>query len=226
TVVDWRTPIIDELTAATSHANLPIDASAIAALADEWRLGYGLGTRDIETGALPWQTVDQLHRSILDSLLPTYHLEALTEDQRTHLNLAWHRLTPWPDSVEGLTKLKKHHTIATLSNGNIELLTNMAQHANLPWDHILSAELFRHFKPHPDVYLGAAHHLNLYPNQLLMVATHAGDLRAAARQGLRTAYIPRPLEHGPDRPQPGKSPEDHFDIEVSSLVELAGVLGV
>ena len=233
TVVDWRTPIIDELTAATSHAGPNLDSDIdgaapapelLATLADDWRRAYGEATADVNAGLLPWQTVDHLHRTALDNLLIHHHLTALTEDQRNHLNRAWHRLTPWPDAVQRLTALKQRYTIATLSNGNISLLTNMAKHAALPWDLILSAELFNHLNPHPDVYTGAAHLLGLHPNEVLMVATHPGDLRAAATQGLRTAYIPRPLEYGPTRPQPGKADDDHFDIEVTTLVELAEVL--
>jgi 2-haloacid dehalogenase len=137
----------------------------------------------------------------------------------------WHRLDAWPDAVEGLTLLKQRRVIATLSNGNVSLLVGMAKHAGLPWDAVLSAELFGHFKPAREVYLGAARLLGLRPEQVMMVATHAGDLRAAAGQGLQTVYIPRPLEWGSERAQPGKREGDRFDVEVGSLVELAGVLG-
>lgn len=224
TVVDWYTPITHELTTAATNAGLTPTTDTINTLALDWRRAYGEATADVNAALLPWQTVDHLHRTALDNLLIHHHLDAIPGDQRAHLNRAWHRLTPWPDAIEGLTALKQHYTIATLSNGNISLLTNMAKHAALPWDLILSAELFNHFKPHPDVYLGAARLLDLHPNQLLMVATHPGDLRAAATNGLRTAYIPRPSEYGPARPQPPKPEDDHFDLEVGSLVELAEAL--
>ena len=224
TVVDWRTPVIAEVeTAARSAGIEDIDAPAVA---DAWRAGYPRVMNEVREGTRPWAPIDTLHRAILDEdLAPNHGLAPLTEAQRTHLNLAWHRLTPWPDAVEGLTRLKANYTIATLSNGNVALLNNMAKQAGLPWDLILSAELFGHFKPDPEVYLGAARLLGLQPHEVMMVATHAGDLRAAAANGLRTAYVPRPLEWGPDRPQPGKRDDDAFDIEAEDFVELAEALG-
>lgn len=230
TVVDWRTPVIHEIqTAATAAGLTSIDA---AQMADEWRAGYPKIMQEVRQGTHPWAPIDTLHRTILETLIDKYALQSLTEEQRDTLNRAWHRLTPWPDAVEGLTKLKANYTIATLSNGNVALLNNMAKHAatldpqgrGLPWDLILSAELFGHFKPDPEVYLGAARLLGLQPSEVMMVATHAGDLRAAAAAGLRTAYIPRPLEWGPDRPQAGKRPDDTFDIEAADFMELAETL--
>ena len=220
TVVDWRSSIIREIEATAAQHNLEgIDAGQMA---DDWRAGYPRVMQDTREGTRPFATIDTLHRAILDEdLVPKYGLDTLSEDARTHLNLAWHRLDPWPDAVEGLTRLKQRYTIATLSNGNVALLNNMAKRAGLPWDLILSAELFGHFKPDPEVYLGAARLLALDPSEVMLVAAHPGDLRAAAAQGLRTAYIPRPLEWGPDRPFRGKRDDDTFEVEADDFVELA-----
>ena len=224
TVVDWRTSLIREIKSTAQTAG--IEAIDAPAMADAWRAGYPKIMQQVRDGTRPWAPLDTLHRAILDEdLIPSYALDTLTEDARDHLNRAWHRLDPWPDAVQGLTRLKQRYTIATLRNGNVALLVNMAKHGNLPWDAVLSAELFGHFKTDAEVYLGAARLLGLAPEQVMMVATHAGDLRAAASNGLRTAYIPRPLEWGPDRPQPGKRDDDVFDLEVGDLLELADVLG-
>jgi 2-haloacid dehalogenase len=223
TVVDWRTSVIREIQAtAVSEALEGIDAPAMA---DDWRAGYPRVMQETRDEKRPFATIDTLHRAILDEdLAPKHHLETLTEAARDHLNRAWHRLDAWPDSVAGLTQLKQRYTIATLSNGNVALLNNMAKRAGLPWDVVLSAELFGHFKPDPEVYLGAARLLGLTPSEAMMVAAHPGDLRAAAAQGLRTAYLPRPLEWGPDREFRGKREDDTFDLEVDSFVELTEVL--
>jgi len=195
TVVDWRSSIIRECKALARRKKLSADWDAFA---DAWRAGYRPAMARVRSGELPWMNIDQLHRLILDDLLGKFGIEGLTEDEIDHLNRAWHRLDPWPDARRGLALLKRRHLIATLSNGNVALLVNMAKHGRLPWDTVLSAELFRHYKPDPESYLGAAAILGCEPAQVMMVAAHKDDLRAAMACGLRTAFVCRPLEAGPN----------------------------
>jgi 2-haloacid dehalogenase len=192
TVVDWYGSVCADV----QRLGLPLSESDGAAFALAWRAGYAPAMQEVRTGALPWTNLDGLHRRILDKLLAERSL-VLQPEVADELNSVWHRLRPWPDSVAGLSLLKSKYTITTLSNGHVALLLNMAKHAGLPWDMVLSAELFGHYKPDPEVYLGAASMLGLQPAQVLMVAAHPSDLRAAAACGLRTAYVPRPLERGP-----------------------------
>ena len=194
TVVDWRSSVIAEGQALGARTGLQADW---AVLADAWRKGYFASMARVGRGELAWDTIDALHRQELDHLLPQHGLQALGEADRAHFNTVWHRLAPWPDTVAGLTRLKQRLTISTLSNGNLSLLVAMAKHGGLPWDAVLTAELFGRFKPDPAVYLGAARLLGLEPGQVLMVAAHPTDLVAARRAGLRTAYVPRPAEYGP-----------------------------
>ena len=149
----------------------------------------------------------------------------LSEPDKDHLNRVWHRLTAWPDSVAGLTRLRVRYILATLSNGNVALLTNMAKYAGLPWDCILSAELAKHYKPDPETYQMAADLLGLRPEQVMMVAAHKGDLRAAQAVGLRTAFVPRPMEHGPER-TPDLTPDPAFTVHAVDFNDLAAKLGV
>jgi 2-haloacid dehalogenase len=230
TVVDWRSSIIAEgqaLSKAKAKQNsLPeIDWPAFA---DAWRAGYvpamAKATAPSADGSTPWANIDVLHREILDSLLPRFGLDSLSDAERAHLNLIWHRLNPWPDSVRGLRLLKASYVISTLSNGNVSLLVNMAKHARLPWDCVLSSELARQYKPHPAVYHMAAHLLGLQPPEVLMVAAHPGDLRAAQKAGMRTAYVTRPFEHGPNpqhAPPPDALDDDAFDVVATDFVDLA-----
>ena len=220
TVVDWRGSLIAEGQEFSRSRHVQVDW---ARFADRWRAGYGPAMNLVRTGKLPWMTIDQLHRRILDELLVEFQIAGLAESDKDQLNHAWHRLRPWPDSVEGLTRLKRKFIIATLSNGNVSLLTNMAKHAGLPWDVILSAELAHHYKPDPEVYLAAARLLDLEPAQIMMVAAHPDDLAAAAKVGFKTAYVPRPLEHGPD----GKAAapkEQSFNVTAANFIELAHLL--
>lgn len=215
TVVDWRGSIIEE----GKSWGMDLDW---AAFADGWRAGYQPAMQQVRSGALGWTRIDDLHRMILDRLLPQFGLSGLNEEQRDRLNRVWHRLRPWPDAVEGLTRLKQSYIIATLSNGNVSLLTNMAKHAGLPWDCILSAELARHYKPDPEAYRTACDLLDLSPEQVLMVAAHTDDLRAAVAVGMRTAYVHRPLEYGPEHARPW--PTESFDLMAQDFVELAVLL--
>ena len=157
--------------------------------ADAWRAGYGPSMNRVRTGELPWTKLDVLHRMTLDRILVEFNLTTLSEAEKDALNHAWHRLRPWPDAVSGLTRLKKKFIIAPLSNGNIALMTDMAKHAGLPWDCILGAELVRHYKPDREVYQSAADFLGLATGEVMMVAAHLGDLRAAKAVGLHTAFV-------------------------------------
>jgi 2-haloacid dehalogenase len=217
TVVDWRGSIIREGRRLARRRKLKVDW---AAFADAWRDGYRPAMARVRSGELPWTRIDDLHRMILDGLLGRFGLRGLAEAEIDHLNRAWHRLEPWPDARAGLAKLKRRHVIATLSNGNVALLANMAKHAGLPWDCILSAELMRHYKPDPEVYLGAADLLGVRPAELLMVAAHKDDLRAARACGLKTAFVARPRERGPGV-KIDVSREPAFDLHARDFNDLA-----
>ena len=220
TVVDWRGSIIRELEAFGQTNGLDQDW---AAFVDNWRAGYAPAMDRVRRGELPWTKIDALHRMILDELLEEAGVDSLSGDDVEHLNRAWHRLDPWPDSIAGLTRLKQRFIITTLSNGNVSLLTNMAKRAGLPWDCVISAEPFRHYKPDPQAYLGCAELFDIPPGQLMLVAAHPEDLRSARRAGLLTAFVVRPLEHGPGRRLPEYSANE-FDLTAKDFVDLAGQL--
>ncbi|MDP3351614.1 MAG: haloacid dehalogenase type II [Hydrogenophaga sp.] len=217
TVVDWHGSITREV--ATLYPQVDADAFALA-----WRSGYQPAMQRVRSGELGWTLIDDLHRLILDDLLPRFGLTELTEAQKQHLNKVWHRLDPWPDTVAGLTRLKAKHTLCSLSNGNIGLLTNMAKRAGLPWDCVLSAEVFRAYKPDPATYLGVARVFDVAPSDVMLVAAHQDDLAAARACGLRTAYIERPLEFGAKHPK-DVSPDAANTFHAKSLVHLAEQLG-
>jgi 2-haloacid dehalogenase len=232
TVVDWRGSIIREGTQWGKEKGLQIDWGKFA---DRWRAGYSPSMNKVRTGQLPWTKLDALHRMILDDLLVEFKINGLTEEEKDRWNRVWHRLTPWPDSVEGLTRLQKNLVIATLSNGDVSLLVEMAKSAGLPWDTVLSAELFHHYKPDREVYLGAADLLGCKPAEVMMTAAHPDDLNAAKACGLRTALVPRPMERGsanagapPGNMAPrGATPPatgGSFDVVATDFIDLAAKL--
>jgi 2-haloacid dehalogenase len=217
TVVDWHGSIVREM----AQRFPAVDGDAFARA---WRAGYKPAMARVMSGELGWTLIDDLHRLILDGILPQFGLQHLDEAQRRELNRVWHRLDPWPDSVEGLARLKRKYTICTLSNGNIGLLTNMAKRAGLPWDCVLSAEVFRAYKPDPATYTGVARVFDLPVDKVMLVAAHHDDLAGARRCGLATAYVERPLEFGANQPK-DVSARPENDLHCASLVELAQRLG-
>jgi len=221
TVVDWRSSVTQEVAQLAKRKGLQVDAEKFA---DTWRAGYAPSMNRVRIGELPWTKLDRLHRMILDKLLVDFSITGLSEAEIDALNRAWHRLRPWPDSVSGLTRLKKKFIIAPLSNGNISLMTDLAKHSGLPWDCILGAELVRHYKPDREVYQSAADLLDLKVGEVMMVAAHLGDLRAAKGVGLRTAFVTRPLEYGPQG-KPDLQPDSSVDIAAKDFNDLAGQLG-
>lgn len=216
TVVDWHSSIVQEI----DNLNLEIDSNQFAL---DWRAGYRPAMDKVLSGELPWTSIDDLHRLILDELLIQYHISTLTEDQKTDLNLVWHRLNPWQDTVVALNKLKERYIICTLSNGNIRLLVDMAKNAQLPWDYIFSAENFQAYKPSPKTYLGVAELLNVLPNQVMMVAAHHSDLEAARSCGLFTAYIERPFEYGLSQLKDISTCAEN-DLHATDLLDLVHLL--
>ena len=220
TVVDWRTSIIREGELLGAAKGIRADWPAFA---DAWRAGYRPAMDRVGRGESGWQNIDALHRAILDELLARFSIGGLSEQEIDHLNRAWHRLMPWPDSVPGLNRLRARYVLSTLSNGNISLLVDMAKNAGLPWDCVLSGELIGKYKPDLDVYRMAARLLGVAAGELMLVAAHPPDLRAAQRAGLKAAYVPRPLEHGPGRRPEAADPA--FDVVASDFLDLAAKLG-
>jgi 2-haloacid dehalogenase len=221
TVVDWRRSIIREGEALGRAKGLSVDW---ARFADAWRGLYQPMLSRVRNGELPWTRLDDLHRMSLDRLLVDFGVPGLDEAEIDHLNRAWHRLDAWPDAVPGLTRLRRRFILATCSNGNVALMVNMARRAGLPWDAILGAEVARHYKPQPEAYLITVDLLGLRPDQCMMVAAHNGDLAAAAGCGLRTAFVPRPSEHGPGQGT-DLAPTRDWDVVAQDFVDLAAKLG-
>ena len=195
TIVDWRESLIADFMRWGESRGIDADWTA---LVDGWRGVYVASMEEVrkhpESG---YVILDVLHRRSLEKLVEKFSIKGLSNADLDHLTKGWHRLYPWPDSVAGLTRLKTKYIIAPLSNGNVALLTNMAKFAGLPWDLVLSAELFEHYKPDPETYLGVARLLGLKPGEVMMVAAHNYDLKAAQSYGLKTAFVARPTEYGP-----------------------------
>jgi 2-haloacid dehalogenase len=219
TVVDWRTGVAREARAFLERHAPGVDPFAFAAA---WRRRYQPAMDDVRSGRRPFVRLDVLHRENLEAVLPEFGIEpsSVPADALDELNLAWHRLDPWPDSVAGLTRLKQRFIIAPLSNGNIVLMLDMAKRAGLPWDAILGAEVARAYKPQPEAYLRTAEVLALRPEQVCMVAAHNGDLAAARNCGLKTAFVPRPEEHGPGQTT-DLEPEQDWTMVARDFVDLA-----
>ncbi|MFI9237418.1 haloacid dehalogenase type II [Streptomyces sp. NPDC053079] len=220
TMTDWRSSVSEELADIAGRAGLRADWPAVT---DAWRHRYRPFLHKVLAGDLPWRPLDELHRLALDDVLTEHGLGALGEADRDELVRAWHRLRPWPDAAPGLEILHGSRIVtATLSNGGVGLLTRLTKQAGLRFDCVLSAELATSYKPDPRVYLMAAELLEVEPRRLLMVACHPDDLEAAAKAGLRTAYVPRPREWGPDA-APVEPPVD-VDLIADDIVDLARAL--
>jgi 2-haloacid dehalogenase len=221
TVVDWRGSIIEEGAAWGKAKGINIDW---AKFADRWRAGYAPAMDKVRKGELPWTNLDSLHRMLLEDLLKEFRIEGLSEEEKDNWNRVWHRLKPWPDSVPGLTRLKRKYTIAPCSNGNVALLNDMAKHSGLPWDLILGAEVAKHYKPDREAYLTSVSLLGLKPEEVMMCAAHSGDLNSARSLGLRTGFIHRPHEYGPTR-QPDNAKPGDFDVVSENMLDLASKTG-
>ena len=223
TLVDWRTSVARDLESFARRKDLAgIDWTAFAV---EWRRLYQPSMEQVRSGKRPWTILDVLHRESLEQVVRKFGVRGLTEAELQYMTRAWHRLSPWPDVVPGLVRLRKRYLIAPCSNGNIALMVNLARHAGFPWDAILGAETSRAYKPKPEAYLASCRHLDLAPASVLMVAAHNSDLKAAKEQGLRTAFVPRPTEHGPGQTTDLAADPSCVDLPAADFVDLAKKLG-
>ena len=221
TVVDWRSSVIRELETFGAAKGIERDWTGFT---DKWRGLYQPAMEDVRSGRRVWTVLDELHRESLVRLLDEFSISGLSKAEIDHLNRAWHRLLPWPDSVEGLRRLKSRYIIGTQSNGNIALMVNLAKHGNLGWDVILGAETARAYKPRPESYLRNVALLGIEPGECMLVAAHNDDLAAASALGMRSAFVLRPAEYGPDQSKDLDAEED-WNIVAKSLIEVANKLG-
>src|SRR5271167_960700 len=223
TVVDWRSGVAREATPFLRRRGA--ESVDPLAFADAWRASYQPAMEQVRSGRRPFTRLDVLHRENLETILPDFGIDPATvpASELNELNLAWHRLDPWPDAVAGLTRLKTNFIIATLSNGNIALMLDMAKRAGLSWDAILGAEVVQAYKPTPEAYLRTADVLAMRPDQVCLVAAHNGDLAAASKCGFRTAFVERPSEHGPGQTSDLQA-EQAWDVIAPDFVALAEAL--
>ncbi len=222
TVVDWRSSVIRQCEAFGREHSVAADWGAFV---DDWRYdGYMGGIGRVIRGEAQFTTADNLHRAKLGALAAAAGWKGVSDVDLDALNHAWHLLDPWPDAVAGLERLRSRFVVSTLSNGNLSLLVDMARHAGLHWDAVLSADVTGAFKPDPLCYQAGARFLGLQPEQVMMVAAHKGDLQAAQKAGLKAAFIPRPLEAGPNR-DVDLSPDPAFQSIASDFHALADQLG-
>jgi 2-haloacid dehalogenase len=221
TVVDWRGSLIEDLPKLGKKDGLDTDWTSFA---DDWRGLYQPQMSRVRKGELPWTRIDDLHKEAFEMLLNKRSLKHPGEEGAWAFTHLWHKLRPWPDSVEGIGMMKKKYVVATLSNGNVALLINMAKNSGIPWDHCFSGETFHHYKPDPESYLGVVDSMYLEPHQVMLVAAHNGDLRAAQKCGLSTGFVHRPKEHGPNQKTDLKADGD-WDATGGSIIEVAKKIG-
>jgi 2-haloacid dehalogenase len=221
TLVDWRASILDELRALGRSRGIERDWEAFL---DDWKSAYRPGMDKVNRGEWPWTTIDVIYGRRLDEVLRAHAITGLAEADREHLNRAWWRLRPWPDTVAGLTRLRHRYVISPLSNASFAGMVHLARFAGLPWDCVLTAENARRYKPAPEVYLTAIELLGLAPSEVMMVAAHNYDLAAARSHGMRTAFIPRPAEYGPGQTS-DLTPESDWDVVARDMEDLADFLG-
>jgi len=221
TLVDWRAGMIAHLASWGAERGTQADWPK---LVDAWRADYPPSLDRVRRGERAWADLDALHRESFERLAPNFGISAQREESLNALARFWHELPAWPDVVGGLARLKPRYMIAPLSNGHVALLISLSKSQRLPWDMVFGADLFRHYKPDPETYLGAVELLGCTPGEVMMVASHPSDLAGAARCGLRTCYVSRKLEYGEGRiVEPAPTPGT-FDLMVGGVDELAGLL--
>ena len=219
TATDFHSTLCDEARRISAGRDAGVDWPEVVR---RWRAGY-FAALEARPGQDAWLSVQSVYRDVLDIVLAEAGFTDLSDAERDDLALAWQRLRPWPDTIAGLTRLRRKYLLATLSNADVSAVINMSKRAGLPWDAIFTAEMAGVFKPDPAAYRMAATYLGLPPGDIMMVASHKYDLRAAARLGFQTAFVARPLEFGADG-MADVAYEDEFEVNACDFVDLADQL--
>jgi 2-haloacid dehalogenase len=222
TLVDWRTGLIIQLEQWGGARDIAADWPALALA---WRRDHVPALAKVRTGQREWANLDKLQGETMRQLAPEFGLPALSNDTLDHLARMWHELPAWPDTVEGMARLRTKYLVAPLSNGHVALLMRLARAAGITFDAVFGADVFRQYKPDPKTYRGAVTLLGCAPGEVLFVASHPSDLEAAAACGLRTCFVSRPLEYGTGVVVEQPPADGAFDVMVGDLVELAAVMG-
>jgi 2-haloacid dehalogenase len=222
TLLDWRSGLISQLQTWGATHDIAADWPG---LVDAWRLDFIMSIAKVRTGEREWANQDQLQRESMTRLAPQFGMSGLHADALEELVGMWHQLPPWPDAVAAVDKLRSRYIVAPLSNGHVAMLVGLMRAAGITWDAVMGADIFRRYKPDPEMYLGSAALLGCEPAEVMLVASHPSDLEAAAQCGLRTCYVSRPLEYGPGRVVEATPAVGHFDLMVEDLLELARAMG-
>ena len=222
TLVDWRTGLITQLEQWGRACNIAADWPGLALA---WRRDHVPALAKVRSGQGEWANLDELQAETMRQLVPKFGLPTLSNDTLNHLARMWHELPVWPDTVEGMARLRAKYLVAPLSNGHVALLMQLARAAGITFDAVFGADVFRQYKPYPKTYLGAVALLGCAPGEVLFVASHPSDLEAAAACGLRTCFVSRPLEYGAGVVVEQPPAEGDVDVMVGDLQELATVMG-
>lgn len=220
TVVDWRTSVLAELRALSDRKALALDC---ARFLDDWKAAYRPTMDRVNQGQIRWMSVDEIYRRRLEELLVAYGIAGLAADEVDALARVWWRLEPWPDAIAGIRRLRRRYIVTPLSNASFIGMVELARHAGLPWDCVITAGNARWYKPRPEAYRTAIGLLGCRPDEVMMVAAHNYDLAAARGQGMATAFVPRPLEYGPGQ-KTDLAPEAAWDVVAADLEDLAARL--
>jgi 2-haloacid dehalogenase len=221
TATDFHSTVCGEARRISAGRHVGVDWPDVVR---RWRAGYFAALEAARGRHDGWVSVHSVYRDALDAVLADCGIAGFSGAEREELTLAWRRLKPWPDVVPGLTRLKGAFTLATLSNADVSAVVNISKRAGLPWDAVFAAEMAGVFKPDPAIYRMAATYLGLEPAEIMMVASHKYDIRAAHELGFQTAFVARPLEFGVDG-DADVAYSDEFDVNASDFLDLAEQLG-
>ncbi|MDR3485191.1 MAG: haloacid dehalogenase type II [Bradyrhizobium sp.] len=166
TLFDYYKPFIRISTRLGAQKGLTQDWPSFL---QDWNAGVGAIIQAIASGKQSWVSPGQVFRAALDQLLTGYGLASqFDENDRRELMSVWGQMVPWPDSVEGAKRLKRHFTVAALSNAGMSTLISVAKRSGLPLDAVLSGELVHAYKPTLDVYQSASTYLGFPPEQIIV----------------------------------------------------------
>ena len=216
TVFDWHSTIRDEVSRLAADRGVEIDAPQFT---NQWRFGMFQHLGRVRSGELPWMNADALHRLALDDVAKDHPSLDLSEADRDELNTVWHRLNIWPDFPQALDALRSRYTVVVLTVLSWSIVVDSSKRHSLSWDGILSCEFLGHYKPDKEAYLAGARTLGVAPEQVMMVAAHPGDLRAAMAAGFSSAYVPRPGERGEGN-DGDLSPQDDISVNATDFPDL------
>ncbi|GKT50437.1 (S)-2-haloacid dehalogenase 4A [Colletotrichum spaethianum] len=218
TCLNWHASVTESL-----PLSIPKDEASKFAL--EWRRRYFIEIASRYRKGLEPEDIDITFARVLDNLLEQSpeHATHFSPSVKARLIKAWHSQPAWAEVPKAIQSLREDLGLEVFvhANGTTRLQLDLTRFSGLNFNMLFSSQLLGVYKPSPDAYNKALELVKLEPEEVVLVAAHAYDLRGAQKVGLKTIYVHRWTDDVDEDIEKVKS---EFDAFLEDMTDLPSVI--